>query len=198
MSPSALAGRSRWNRRRSDGVRRSADRVRVTAQLVSTLDGAQRWSNTYDAKFDDVLTVQDAIASNLARALEVAVGTMATSDRRSEPPEAYDLFMQGKQALDTISKEGCERAIGLFNQVLQSDPMSTRALVSLARIYNVLGDEGWMPPKNAFGQSRHFLPSALWKLIRTTPVHTLHSPMFIWSTIGTGQQHRMNSILRLS
>src|SRR6266849_4909184 len=35
-------------------VRRSADQVRVTAQLISTLDGAHRWSNTYDAKFDDV------------------------------------------------------------------------------------------------------------------------------------------------
>jgi TolB-like protein/tetratricopeptide (TPR) repeat protein len=142
-------------------VRRSGDQVRVTVQLLSAEDGAHRWSGTYDAKFDDVLKVQDAIASNLARSLEVAVGTMTAGDRRKETPEAYDLFMQGTQALDARSKEGCERAIGLFNRVLQLDPTSTRALISLARTYSVLGDEGWMLPKDAFGNAKRLALRAL-------------------------------------
>ncbi len=142
-------------------VRRSGNQMRVTAQLISTVDGAHRWSDTYDSRFDDVLKVQDAIASNLARALEVAVGTLATSDRRADSPQAYDLFLQGMQALDTNTKEGCERAIGLFSQVLQLDPMSARALVALARTYEDLGEQGWMLPKEAFEKARYFALRAL-------------------------------------
>jgi TolB-like protein/tetratricopeptide (TPR) repeat protein len=142
-------------------VRRSGDKVRVTAQLLNTRDGAHEWSETYETRFNDVLSVQDAIASNLARALEVAVGTMATWDTRSETPEAYDLFMQGRQALDTNSEEGCKRAVSLFTQVLQLNPKSTRALVFLARTYTSLGDEGWLPPGDAFGKARQLALRAL-------------------------------------
>jgi tetratricopeptide (TPR) repeat protein len=69
--------------------------------------------------------------------------------------------MQGRQALDTNSKYGCERAVGLFTQVLQLNPTSTRALVSLAETYSALGDEGWMPRKDAFGKARQFALRAL-------------------------------------
>ncbi len=154
-------------------VRRSGDQVRVTAQLLSTQDGAHRWSETYDAKLDDVLKVQDSIASNLARSLEVAVGTLTAAERHKLSPEAHDLFMQGTQALETHSKEGCERAIGLFTQVLKIDPTSARAMVSLGRTYTALGDEGWMAPGEAFGNARQFAAQALQVEPSSAPAHVI-------------------------
>ena len=142
-------------------IRRSGDHVRITAQLVSTQDGVHRWSDTYDARLDDVLKVQDAIASSIARALDVAVATMAAPGRSSMSGEAYDLFVQGQQALDTNSQESCERAIALFNQVLQLEPKSVSALVSLGQAYGALGEEGWMPPSEAFEKERQYAQQAL-------------------------------------
>jgi TolB-like protein len=73
-------------------VRRSGDRLRVTAQLLDTQDGAHRWSESYDRPFDDVLKLQRELSAGVARAMEVTVGSdvqqMATA---SKNPEAYDL-----------------------------------------------------------------------------------------------------------
>ena len=55
-------------------VRRSADRVRVTAQLIDTRDGTHLWSETYDRPASDVLLMQAEIATTLSRSLEIGVG----------------------------------------------------------------------------------------------------------------------------
>jgi adenylate cyclase len=135
-------------------VRQSGDRVRVTAQLLSTQDGTHRWSDTYDAKLDDVLKVQDDMAASLTRALEVTVGAALKTERGSTNPEAYDLYLRGLHALDITSKEGCEQAIELFNQALQVEPGSTRALVQLAWAHDCIGWGGWLIPGAGFAQAR--------------------------------------------
>ena len=55
-------------------VRKSGDRVRITAQLTDTRDGSRRWSETYDRSVGDAFKVQDEIATSLDRALQLAVG----------------------------------------------------------------------------------------------------------------------------
>ena len=142
-------------------VRRSNDQVRVTAQLLSTQDGAHRWSNTYNSRLDDVLQVQDAIAAGITRALELALSGAAAQDRAGMSAEAYDLFMRGLHSLDTSSKEGCEQAIGLFTQVLHLQPDSERALVSLARAHECIGYGDWGGPETGFQQAREFASRAL-------------------------------------
>jgi TolB-like protein len=69
-------------------VQRAGDTVRVTAQLISATDGSNEWSDTYESRFDDVLKVQDAIASGLARALQIAVGDVQIRERNSVPRRA--------------------------------------------------------------------------------------------------------------
>jgi TolB-like protein/Flp pilus assembly protein TadD len=141
-------------------VRRSNDQVRVTAQLLSTEDGAHRWSNTYTARIDDVLQVQDAIAAGISRALELAISG-AIQDRAAMSPAAYDLFMRGLHSLDTSSEEGCEQAIGLFTQVLRLQPNSERALVSLARAHECISYGDWNVPGAGFEQAREIASRAL-------------------------------------
>ena len=142
-------------------VRRSGNRLRLTAQLISTSDGTHRWSDTYDTNFEDIFEVQDSIASNLARTLEVAVSGLGPSDRVSSQPEAYDLYMQGRQALDSDSEEGINKAVALFTEVVRLDPKSSRALAWLAKTYTDLGAQGWMPPAEAFEKGRETAQQAL-------------------------------------
>ena len=142
-------------------VRKSADRVRITAQLVSTADGSHLWSDTYDAKLDDVLKVQDELAASLARALEVTVNASSTADAVKTNPEAYDLYLRGLRALDKTSLEGCEQAIELLNEALRLEAISTRYLVALAWAHDCIGWQGWLVPDAGFGQARRFARRAL-------------------------------------
>jgi TolB-like protein/Flp pilus assembly protein TadD len=139
-------------------VRKSADRVRVTAQLIGAGDGSHRWSETYDAKLDDVLKVQDDMAASLARALEVTVAVASTAERGSTSPEAYDFYLRGLHALDSESVEGCGQAVEMFKQALQFDAASARTLVSLAWAYDCIGRAGTGAD---FAQSRDFAMRAL-------------------------------------
>src|SRR5262249_52046561 len=64
-------------------VRRSGDRIRISAQLIDAQTGARVWSNTYDRSFGDVLTVQDEIASSIARALQITIDAEAAHESRT-------------------------------------------------------------------------------------------------------------------
>jgi TolB-like protein len=141
-------------------VRKSGERLRVTAQLIDARDGAQRWSGTYDRKTAEATEVQDAIAINLARALETAVGTFETRPA-SHSSQAYDLYLRGLQAIDEASREGTDKAAGNFQQALELDPTSSQAAFGLAVCYAFYGIQGWMPTRDAFERARSFANKAI-------------------------------------
>ena len=68
-------------------VRKSNERVRVTAQLISTDTGAHQWSETYEHPIGDVLKMQDEIATGLVRALQVTVGADELQSRPTLQPD---------------------------------------------------------------------------------------------------------------
>ena len=88
-------------------VRRSGDRIRVTVQLILAADGTRVWSAAYDRGFVDLLQLQEEIARSVAAALEVTLlgpATAAHAPRQQVDPEAYDLYLRGRQRLrDLIS-----------------------------------------------------------------------------------------------
>jgi adenylate cyclase len=80
-------------------VRKGANRVRITAQLVKVDDGFHLWSETYDRELTDVLAVQDEIAGAVVRELKVTLlGEQAptqVTDPLTDNPEAYNAYLQG-------------------------------------------------------------------------------------------------------
>ena len=80
-------------------VRRQGEKIRVTAQLIKVADGYHLWSERYDRDMKDVFAIQDEIAQNIVRALQVTLGpgeekvtrTAGTTDLR-----AYDLYLKGR------------------------------------------------------------------------------------------------------
>jgi adenylate cyclase len=143
-------------------VRKSGDRLRVTAQLIGARDGSHLWSKTYDESAGDVLKVQDQIAFGLVRALQV---TVDADDLQMSPTlkstGAYDLYLRGRHANDRFDRQGFEAAVGYFQQALELDPTSSRAALWLALAQNELALWGFVPPREGFERARQSVQHAL-------------------------------------
>jgi tetratricopeptide (TPR) repeat protein len=106
-------------------VRRSPATIRVNAQLVKGSDGLERWSQEYDRKPGDELTIQSDIAENVAQALSVALGAAkaAIEVGGTSNAAAQDLYLKGRNALRDADGEAAFRtAIGMFDSAIALDP----------------------------------------------------------------------------
>ena len=89
-------------------VRKSGDHLRVTAQLINSIEGTHLWSETYDRDLSDVLKMQDEIAVKVARALqiEVRVRDNLASRPALRNAEAYTLAPAGGTRLQSLRPTG--------------------------------------------------------------------------------------------
>jgi TolB-like protein/Flp pilus assembly protein TadD len=143
-------------------VRKSGDQVRITAQLINTQSGTHEWSETYDRHIGDVLKLQDAIASAVARELQLTVGSGDLRSRSTlKNADAYDLMLRGRHAADRFDKEGYDEAVTLFQQALDLDPTSADAAAELAWTYDSLGEAGFLAAAAAFEQAGRAAATAL-------------------------------------
>src|SRR5712671_6706162 len=102
-------------------VRRSGNRVRITAQLVSTRNGYQLWADAYDRELKDVFGVQEDIARSIIAALQVKLGTRGSRALRARPTadiEAYDLYLKGRFAWNQRTRIGMPLAVGYLEQAV--------------------------------------------------------------------------------
>jgi len=143
-------------------VRRSGDRVRVTAHLIGTQDGVRRWSSSYDRPFGDVLKLQGELATGVARALDITVGAdTLQSHNASRNPEAYDLYLRGLHAADRYDREGFEAAANHFQQALDLDPSFAAAATGLGRMLVYQAEFGFAPVVETYERARRSLETAI-------------------------------------
>jgi TolB-like protein/tetratricopeptide (TPR) repeat protein len=143
-------------------VRKSGDRVRVTAQLIDVSDGAHRWSGTYDRDVVDVLKVQDEISLGLVRALQVSMGADEPGSRPTlKSVEGYSLYLRGRLAFDQYDKAGYDQAASYFRRAMELDPESALAPASLAFVHFTLAAYGLVQPDTAFEDARRYAERAL-------------------------------------
>ena len=143
-------------------VRKSGNKVRITAQLIKAADGYHLWSETYDRTLDDIFVVQDDIAGEVVEALKVTLlGT--TSVTRSGPvdPEAYNLALQGRFFFDRRSRKDVERAVEYFRRSLERDPDYAPAWAGLSEAYARQADNGFVPAADGYRRAREAAEKAL-------------------------------------
>jgi len=126
-------------------VRKSGERVRITAQLIDVASGPHLWSETYDRILTDIFAVQDSVASEILDALQVHVGVAPTRGRPTENPEAYSLALKAKAALGVFDGKNA-RSYSL--KAIELDPGYAQAHELLAFSYWYLG-AGEMDPAEA-------------------------------------------------
>jgi TolB-like protein/Flp pilus assembly protein TadD len=144
-------------------VRKSGNRVRITAQLVKVADGFHLWSEKYDRELTDIFAVQDDIARSVSNALKVTLlgRDKPPSTSRGSNTEAYNLYLQGKYFLARLTKEDVERAIRYYEQALRLDPGYALAWVGLASAHTTQADFGYVELDEGFEKSRQEVEKAL-------------------------------------
>jgi TolB-like protein/Flp pilus assembly protein TadD len=120
-------------------VRRSKERIRVTAQLIRAGDGFHLWAQTYDRKPDDVIEIQEDLAIQIARALKTAMDPEALARMMSAGTAsvaAYEAHLEGTAALNGSVDSGDQyefhQARQAFEQAVELDPQFALAYRNLA------------------------------------------------------------------
>ncbi len=120
-------------------VRRSKERIRVTAQLIRAGDGFHLWSQTYDREPDDVIEIQEDLAIQIARALKTAMDPEALARMMSAGTTtvpAYEAYLEGTAALNGSTDSGdmyeYHQARQAFEHAIELDPQFALAYRNLA------------------------------------------------------------------
>jgi serine/threonine protein kinase/tetratricopeptide (TPR) repeat protein len=119
-------------------VRRVGDRVRVSAQLVNVRDGYRIWSERYEREMRDIFAIEDEIADQIARALEVeldAGAAVARAGRGAPYSEADELYLQGRQFVHQHRRKAFEVALQLFARAIEVNPRFGRAYAGIANCH---------------------------------------------------------------
>jgi len=106
-------------------VRKSGDRLRITAQLISVADGYHLWSERFDRELKDVFAIQDEIARSIASTLQVTLSQGEREALGKAPTEdllAYDYYLRGKQFFYQYKCKGVEFALRMFAQAIERGP----------------------------------------------------------------------------
>jgi len=115
-------------------IRKSGDKIRVTAQLIQTTDGYHQWSNTYDRDLNDIFAVQDEIARAIVAEMSAALPSLAAASTELKPAAradigAYERFLLAREKMTQDgSKEAYESAVALLDEALEEDPNYAPAL----------------------------------------------------------------------
>jgi len=145
-------------------VRRSANRVRVTAQLIQVSDQSHLWAETYEGSVGDMLTLQSDVAQKIALAIRVQ---LAPAERvrlaalRPLAPAAYEAYLKGRYCWNQRTRESLEKSVRCFTRAIDVAPEYAAAHAGLADAYLTQLDYNYLLPRDAFSLANRAVLEAL-------------------------------------
>jgi TolB-like protein len=123
-------------------VRKSGNRVKITAQLVNPIDGSNLWSETYERTLSDVFAIQDEIARTVAKALQLKLGAQDLDPGGTKNIAAFDEFLAGRALLNSNDSASLQAAAPHLERAVELDAAYIPARLWLIDAYTrvLLGD----------------------------------------------------------
>ena len=118
-------------------VRKSNNKIRVTAQLIKSKDGSHVWSKTFDRHLADIFEIQDEISNSVLNALRITLSKNSSiSEHKITNSEAYNYFLQGRYYYESSSiNYSTDEAMKWFNEAIKSEPLFSLAWSYLSMCY---------------------------------------------------------------
>jgi serine/threonine protein kinase/tetratricopeptide (TPR) repeat protein len=133
-------------------VTQHGDELGIDADLVSTADGSELWGSHYARRAADVTQIQGDITRDISSSLRIHLSgseQQRLSRAATTNPEAYRLYLEGRQAWYGRTPEGLNKSISLFQQAIAADPSYALAYAGLADLYNIAPSYIPIPSKQA-------------------------------------------------
>jgi len=128
-------------------VRKAANRVRISGQLVDTTTGAHLWAEHFDGSLEDVFELQDRVTASVAGAIEPRLQRAEIERAKQKPTQdlgAYDYYLRGMASVHQMTRESIEAALGLFAKAFGRDPEYAAALAMAAWCTVLRKANGWI------------------------------------------------------
>ena len=133
-------------------VTQHGDELGIDADLVNTADGAELWGSHYARRAADVTQIQGDITRDISSRLRIHLSgseQQRLSRAATTNPEAYRLYLEGRQAWYGRTPDGLNKSIVLFQQAIAADPSYALAYAGLADLYNIAPSYIPIPSKQA-------------------------------------------------
>ena len=127
-------------------VRKGANRVRMTGQLIDTASGAHIWADRFESTLDDIFALQDQMAESVVGAIipRLEQAEIGRAMSKTESLSAYDCFLRGMAAWHDWTQSSHEAALEFFYQAIEIDPKFGRPYALAAGCYLMRKANGWI------------------------------------------------------
>ncbi len=145
-------------------VRKSGQRLRITAQLVSVKDGYHIWSGQFDREMKDIFDIQEEISLTIVDHLKLKLLKSEKEKilkRHTENHEAYELYLKGLYFWKRRYERGLQKSLQYFQQAAEKDPGYALPHVGIADAFGILGVFAYLPPHPAYARARAAANKAL-------------------------------------
>src|SRR5437588_400624 len=145
-------------------VRRSGERVRITAQLIRVSDATHLWAEGYERSLHDILALQAEVARAIAREIQIklTVGVQHRLDRVAAiDSEAHEAYLRGRHLWNRRTEEGLRNSIALYEEAIRRQPDYAMAYTGVADSYVMLACRGMVSAKETFRRARAAARKAL-------------------------------------
>jgi len=164
MDVREIAERLRVSNVLEGSVRRSGDRLRVSAELIDVVDGCRVWAEQFDRKVDDVFAVQDELARRIVESLQATLLGGLAAPAVSQAPttrQAYEPYLKGRYNWHRRTEQSLRKGIAYFEEAIACDGRFAQAYAGLADSYTMLCIYGHMSPAEAMPKARSAALNAL-------------------------------------
>ena len=129
-------------------VRKSGNKLRITAQLIRTADSTHLWSETYDRPLDDIFAVQDEIADAIVQALQIRLkgGELSRRKGGTQNLEAYQLYLRAVSAMYQNTQSSLDAADEYLEQAIKTRPELWPGMVAAGECLRKDGQ--WLSGRN--------------------------------------------------
>jgi TolB-like protein/tetratricopeptide (TPR) repeat protein len=135
-------------------LRRSGDRLRITAQLINVTDGYHIWSERFDHRITDLFDLQEEIADAIVTALQMKLGPARVAGQSIRDDETYELYLEGRYHCNRRTGAGFLRAVECFERILAKDGRMAQAWAGLADCHAFLGPLAGIPFEEAMPRAK--------------------------------------------
>ena len=132
-------------------VRKTADKVRISGQLIDTSTGAHLWADRFDGSLEDVFDLQDQVTSSVVGAIAPRLQQAEIERSKRKPTEslsAYDYYLRGLACVHRWTREANDEALQHFARARELDIDFAAAYGMAARCYSQRKANGWVSNRN--------------------------------------------------